>query len=146
MLWSSDLGAGSLRTLLPPSQPPSPAGRGVLTPAQASGANRRGLGSPTWAPSAGATLQRFHKTREGFGLYHQILFTLWTRQKYRHLKTVQTRHVKYTPKDALSFEFIKCQSNSYYLKETVDCLKKRMYYLFLVHFALKCVKICMTII
>ena len=81
MLWSSDLGAGSLRTLLPPSQPPSPAGRGVLTPAQASGANRRGLGSPTWAPSAGATLQRFHKTREGFGLYHQILFTLWRQDK-----------------------------------------------------------------
>ena len=84
-------------------------------------------------------------TRGLWSLSANTVYALETRQKYRHLKTVQTRHVKYTPKDALIFEFIKCQSNSYYLKETADCLKKRTYCLFLGHFTFRCVKLCMII-
>lgn len=110
MLWSSDLGAGSLRTPLPPSRPSSPAGCGHPHTHPGEWCGRQWpreprVGAKCWCDPSSAS------TRHARALVSTV-YTLEKRQKYRHSKTVQTRHVKYTPKGGLIFEFVKCQSNS----------------------------------
>lgn len=75
-------------------------------------------------PSAGVTPPVLPQDTRGLW---SLLFTLWRKDKNTDTpKTVQTRHVKYTPKGALILNLSNVsQTVKYYLKESADRLRKQ---------------------